>query len=212
MATHRICVIIAAVALSSVIGQVSAQPQPGSGLDAKTKALLSELHELFQEDIAQTRQNCAAGLAPAWVKTRRANAAQNLPFPDAANMCVGSMEGMAQERRLNDLYTALLKAWGGNEGGAEALPRTIGATVLRGETKVPIGAGKAAVVTPALAFDAGFTVAYGEGKPPQGGKPNPQQLKTLAEACLAQQRDVGSCFSAGYLYGAQAVTGQVAFP
>ena len=212
MASQRIRAIIAALALSSMIGQVSAQPQPGGGLDAKSRALLNELHEFFQEHIAQTRQDCAAGLAPAWVKERRANAAPNLPYPDAANMCVGSLEGMAESRRLGDLYASLMKTWLGKEDGADALPRTIGATVLRGETKIPIGAGKAAVVTPALAFDAGFTVAYREGKPPQGGKPNPQQLKTLAEACLAQQRDVGSCFSAGYLYGAQAVTGQVAFP
>lgn len=212
MATHRIRAIIAALALSTMVGQVSAQPQPGSGLDAKSKALLNELHGLLQEDLAQKRSDCAAGLAPEWIAAKRAANGPKVPFPDATNMCVNILMGAAQDRQLVDLYASLLKAWHGKEDGAAALPRSIGAAVQRGETKVPIGAGKAAVVTPALAFDAGFTVAYGEGKPPQGGKPNPQQLKALAEACLAQQRDVGSCFSAGYLYGAQATTGQVAFP
>ena len=212
MASQRIRAIIAAVALSSAIGQVSAQPQPGSGLDAKSRALLNELQEFFQEDIAQKRTDCASGLAPEWIAAKRAANGPKIPFPDATNMCVNILMGTAQDRRLGDLYASLMTTWLGKADGGETLPRTIGAAVLRGETKVSIGAGKAAVVTPALAFDAGFTVAYGERKPPQGGKPNPQQLKTLAEACLAQQRDVGSCFSAGYMYGAQAISGQVAFP
>jgi hypothetical protein len=32
------------------------------------------------------------------------------------------------------------------------------------------------------------------------------QITTLAEACLAQHQDAGTCFSAGYAFGARALT------
>ena len=71
--------------------------------------------------------------------------------------------------------------------------------------------GKAVAVPPALAFDAGFTAAY-VGGAPKKDVANAQQLKAAAEACLAQQQDAGTCFSVGYVYGAQAVNMAAAPP
>ena len=93
--------------------------------------------------------------------------------------------------------------------GLTAAVNSIGAAVLGNATKVAIGNGKAAVITPALAFDAGFTAAYQE-KGDKAPIADAQQLKTLAEGCLGQRGDPGACYSAGYVYGIQAVKGQIA--
>jgi hypothetical protein len=45
-------------------------------------------------------------------------------------------------------------------------------------------------------------VAYVSGAPSKGG--DPQKLKSLAESCLAGEKDAGTCFSVGYVYGSQA--------
>jgi hypothetical protein len=95
---------------------------------------------------------------------------------------------------------------GGSTDGPERLPKAIGAAVTNGTGKVAIGNGKAATVTPALAFDAGFTVAYSD-RAATKGTADPGQLKALAEACLEQHQAAGTCFSVGYVYGVQAVAG-----
>jgi hypothetical protein len=56
-----------------------------------------------------------------------------------------------------------------------------------------------------VAFDAGFTVGYQKGNGGQAAGADPAQLKPLAEACLSQQQDLGTCFSAGYMYGQRSV-------
>jgi len=151
--------------------------------------------------IADIRWVCAMGREPVSVAEDRQEGAYFTP--DAADSCVAALVRTAHDGHLPELYSKLVVKLGGNADGYEQLPRAIGAAVLGGNGRVAIGNGKAAVVTPALAFDAGFAAAYA------GNAANKvadvHQLRTLAESCLGQQQDAGACFSAGYAYGARAL-------
>lgn len=153
--------------------------------------------------IEKQRRICAAGNEPASTAEARARGA--FFHPDAADSCVAALIRLARENMLPGFYGELWTRTGGAGEGAAAFPRMIGAAVLQGRTTVAIGQDRAAVATPALAFDAGFTVAYGERKALPAA--NLAQLRAIAEGCLAQQQDVGTCFSAGYAYGARAAAG-----
>jgi hypothetical protein len=156
--------------------------------------------------IANLRESCARGGEPARVAESRSQGAHFTP--DAADGCVTALARTARDGRLPELYRKFLTEMGGSVGGSERWPRAIGAAVLNGNGKVAIGNSKAAEVTPALAFDAGFTVAYQEGSASKVVTTDTQQLKVIAEACLGQHQDAGTCFSAGYVYGARATRGQ----
>jgi hypothetical protein len=146
------------------------------------------------------RRLCAVGGEPASVAESRKEGAYFTP--DAVDSCVAALVRTAHDHRLPDLYRMLVGELGGS-ADHDKLPHAIGATVLHGSAKVAIGNNKAATVTPALAFDAGFTVAYQEGAANRGTA-DAQQLKTVAEACLDQSQDAGTCFSVGYVYGSRA--------
>ena len=152
--------------------------------------------------IAAQRLTCMLGEEPDRVTAAR-RAGQNF-IPDAADMCVAVLVRTAHDGHLPDLYRTLLTELGGNLDLAEKLPLAIGNAVMDGDGKVALGNGKNTIVASSLAFDAGFTLAYlkGDTRPEDvdSGK-----LKTLAESCLAVSKDAGTCFSAGYYYGAQAV-------
>jgi hypothetical protein len=152
--------------------------------------------------IANLRQSCALGGEPARVAESRAGGAYFTP--DAADGCVTALVRTARDGRLPDFYRKLLMDLGGSAEGYERWPRVIGATVLNGAVKVAIGNNKAAEVKPSIALDAGFTVAYQDGGASKAPSADARQLKAIAEACLAQRQDAGTCFSAGYMYGAQA--------
>lgn len=168
------------------------------------------LNDMLAQDpahsIAAQRRICAAGREPAGVRARRADGSAH--YPDAADSCVTALIRLARDQRLADLYTELWRQAGGaGEGGGATMPRLVGAAVLAGRTQVAVGGGRAAVVTPALAFDAGFTVAYEDRKPVASLDADPRQLKAVAEACLAQGQEVGTCFAAGYAFGTKAAAG-----
>lgn len=171
---------------------------------AERRAMIESM--LTREPVAsieKERRICAAGNAPASTAEARARGAYF--HPDAADSCVAALIRLARENLLPGFYGELWTRTGGGGEGAAAFPRMIGAAALQGRTSVAIGQGRAAIATPALAFDAGFTVAYAERKVLPSA--NPAQLKAIAEGCLAQQQDVGTCFSAGYAYGAKAASG-----
>lgn len=157
--------------------------------------------------IAGQRWLCAMGKKPTQVIEQRAQGAYF--FPDAADSCVTALIRTAQDRQLSTLYGRLLTELGGGQGEEARLADTIGATVMNGTAKVPIGNGKVMLVTPAIAFDAGFTVAYRQGAG-AAGSVNVQQLKVVAEDCLNQRRDAATCFSVGHVYGARAFTARTA--
>lgn len=168
-------------------------------------AMLTDEYDPLQ--IAGMRRICAGGREPAKVEEDRRDGAYFTP--DAADSCVVALARTARDRQLSGLYRVLVSELGGNSGGYEQLPRAIGATVMNGISKVAIGNGKVAVVTPALAFDAGFTVAYLEGGANKATA-NTQQLRAATEACLGQRLDAGTCFSVGYVQGTRAFSARTA--
>lgn len=152
------------------------------------------------EKASQQRWICFNGNEPSSVKEARG---MGFDFtPDASDSCLAALQRAAKDRNLSEPYKKLLVQAGGDIAVSETLPKAIGASVLNEKSKVSIGNGKAIVPTAPIAFDAGFTVAYMSASPNKGG--DPQKLKSLAESCLAGGKDTGTCFSVGYVYGAQA--------
>jgi hypothetical protein len=153
-----------------------------------------------QDTATQQRWVCINGNEPSRVKEARA---MGFDFtPDASDSCLVALQRAAKDRTLSEPYKKLLAQTGGSVELSETLPKAIGAAVLNGKGKVSIGNGKAIIPTAPVAFDAGFTVAYISAAPNKAG--DPQKLKSLAESCLAGGKDPGTCFSVGYVYGAQA--------
>ena len=153
------------------------------------------------EKVWQQRWICFNGNQPSRVKEMRG---EGFAFvPDAADSCVAALQRTATDGKLGDAYKKLLAETGGETDFAGKFPNAIGASVLSGDGKVAIGNRKAITVDPPIAFDAGFTVAYIDGAAKKQGV-DPQKLRTLAEACLSNNKDPGTCFSIGYVYGAQA--------
>ena len=195
-------VVVIAVALAAPRLATGA-PGPADIATHRQEILNDMLTEAYQPAlIANLRRSCALGGEPANVAQRRAGGAYFTP--DAADACVTALVRTARDRRLPDLYRGLSGELGGRVDVSETLPHAIGAGILNGTTKVAIGNRKAAEVTPALAFDAGFTVAYLDGV--ASAEPvNVQQLRAVAEDCLGQRRDAATCFSVGHMYGARMV-------
>ena len=153
-----------------------------------------------QDKASQLRWVCINGKEPSSVKEMRAIGMEFMP--DASESCVAALQRGAKDRTLTEPYKKLLADTGGNVALSDTLPKAIGASVLNAKGNVPVGNGKAIIPTSPMAFDAGFTVAYVSGAPSKSG--DPQKLKSLAESCLAGEKDAGTCFSVGYVYGAQA--------
>jgi hypothetical protein len=156
-------------------------------------------------DMAAQRLTCMLGEQPDRVAKERRVGKNSIP--DAADTCVAALVRAAHDGHLSDLYRTLLTQLGGNVELAEKLPLAIGNAVMDGNSRVTISNGKAIDVPPSLAFDAGFTVAYLKGDA-RADDVDPAKLKLLAESCLAVNKDAGTCFSAGYTYGQQAVRAQ----
>jgi hypothetical protein len=179
-------------------------PPKAGQLDKKSQAILNEMDKLLKEAGADKRKLCASGQAPEWVSSQRARYGASVPFADASDMCVGTLQSTATDGHLGDLYREVLVRLGGDVANSAKWPRVIGAAVLDDKADVPIGNHKSARMTPALAFDAGFTVAFQDGSAAKSQDADLAQLKALAESCLGQHHDAGTCYSAGYVYGTQA--------
>jgi hypothetical protein len=192
------------LALAGAPAALAASPPNTADVAAHRQEILDDMltDEYQPALIANLRRSCALGEEPGSVAESRAGGAYFTP--DAADGCVTALVRTGHDRRLPELYRQLLGELGGSVDGYERLPRAIGAAVLTGSVaKVAIGNSKVATVTPALAFDAGFTVAYLEHAINKAAV-NLQQLRTVAEACLGQHQDAGTCFSVGYVFGARA--------
>jgi hypothetical protein len=155
--------------------------------------------------IATQRWVCAMGQEPASVADFRSSKLD--ATPDASDTCVTALIRTAHDHQLPEFYKKFLTRMGVGDEGYEKLPHRIGAAVLSGNQKVAISGDKVIPVTPALAFDAGFSVAYLESAAKSEGI-NEDQLKKVSESCLAQGEDAKTCFSMGYVYGARAVGAQ----
>ncbi len=166
--------------------------------------MLTEQYDSYL--IGNLRQTCALGGEPAAVAESRAGGAYFTP--DAADSCVTALVRTARDRRLPELYGKLLTGWGVSAESQDTLPRAIGAAVMNGDGKLAIASGRVVAVTAALSLDAGFTVGYQDGAAAKAPDVEAGQLKAIAEGCLNQHQDAGTCFSAGYVYGARAFKGQ----
>lgn len=152
------------------------------------------------EKAAQQRWNCINGNETSRVEQARA---AGMDFtPDASDSCVAALQRAANDKTLLDIYRRFLVETGGSTDMYEKLPKAIGASVLSGDGKVSIGNGKAISVTAPIAFDAGFTVACTDHAAKKAA--DPQKLKALAQSCFSNEKEAGTCFSVGYVYGSQA--------
>jgi len=189
-------------------------PAPAFAMDgASPEEVLRQRQEIIEgmlttdrrESIAKTRWLCMNGQE--WGSVRDARA-EGIDFtPDASDECVAALQRDAKDGQMSYIYQKLVTSLGGNPASSHTLPKAIGNTVLSGDGKVPIGNGLAATVTPQIAFDAGFTVAFNESAAKKNGG-DPQKLKAAVEDCMDAKQDAGTCFSVGYVYGAQAVSAQ----
>jgi hypothetical protein len=179
--------------------------KPLAGITVSLALMASVLaHEGFAataDAIAAQRLTCMLGEEPDRVaKARRAGQSS---VPDAADTCIAALLRTAHDGHLPDLYRTLLTQLGGDIGLAGKLPLAIGESALNGDGNITIGNWKHTIIPPPLAFDAGFTAAYlkGDTRPEEL---ETAKLKAVAESCLAVDKDAGTCFSAGYYYGAYA--------
>ena len=152
--------------------------------------------------VARTRWFCMNGQEAGSVREARA---RGIDFtPDVSDECLAALQRDARDGQMIYIYQRLVTSLGGNSASAYTLPKAIGNTVLSGDGKVSIGNKLAATVTPQIAFDAGFTVAFMDNAARKTMAPD--KLKAAAEDCLDGKNDSGTCFSVGYVYGSQAAT------
>lgn len=206
MARRSLCRL--AVALSAAwgaVGAYAAEPTDEEIIAAHLKAILTTFSA---EEVAKDRAACITGAhADAVAMAREVG----LPgYADASDLCVTVLIRTARDGRLLDAYTTIIAENRGDPSRAETLPDAIGGALLKQKSSdVPIGNGLAVGIKPALAFDAGFVVAYRKGEL-TGKLPDVATLKVLAEQCLGQSApDMGLCFSTGYalaVYALQDVT------
>lgn len=189
----------------------SAQPTgaPSAGLQQERQDVLQGIDAYVPlELVIKARRQCASGQDPR-AKTRTRSLGSDAA-PDSSDHCPALLARVGREGGLLDLYRELIVKLGGAHERHEGLPMSIAATVMTpGSNQVPIGNQRAAIVSAALALDAGFTVAYRKGERHSPAMPGLSVLKPIAERCLAlSEQDLGLCYSTGYVYGARAISGQ----
>jgi hypothetical protein len=195
--------IIRLISLSIIaLSVLPAQQDSPAEIARQRQEILDHMMQLDAQRNAPQRWVCAMGKEPESVKEGRAEG--DAFMPDAADSCLTALRRIAQVGDLLPMYAKLAKEVGGTEEGYKLLPRYIGSAALANRDSVSVGNGMGALVTPSLAFDAGFTVAYTE-RVPDKWTSDTKKLKEITEDCLANRRDAGTCFSVGYLYGAHAV-------
>lgn len=207
------------IAITALAGLAATLPAIAQQQSAPSAQVLAErasaVRGLAREPldvIARVREVCAAGQAPANVARGRGFGAESMP--DAADSCASALNLIGRAGQLGALYKQLQRELGGGASGHEQLPSAIATAVLKTKTnQAHVGNDRAAIITAALAFDAGFTVAYGKGERPAAGMPEINVLKPIAERCLAPaEANLGLCYSTGYVYGARGVSGLPLMP
>jgi hypothetical protein len=175
-------------------GPIYAEGVPG-------QELLEEMQtaDYSPKRISRARWFCAMGREPAVVAESRKDGLMG-KLPEASDYCVAALTRSAHDHVLPELYSRLKTELGVSTEGYEKLPAAIGASVLNNGTTVDIGNDMHTDVSPSLAFDAGFTVAYQTGASHEG-KINETRMKEVAESCLGGGLDAGSCYSVGFIYG-----------
>ena len=186
-----------------LVSPALAQQSPSQDIQRQRQEIVEAiLTSDDQHTVEKERWLCINRLEPSRVTEARASGFNFTP--DAFDSCLAALERNAGDKQLTEIYQKLLLHLGGTADGYQTFPKAVGAAVLSGNGKVIIGNGLSATITPQLAFDAGFTVAY-EGAAAKREGVDMQKLKAVAENCLNVQGDAGTCFSVGYVYGSQAI-------
>lgn len=212
-ATVMRCVLILFVVMLGIAWRVPAASLPAGVTAEDVQGERADmLVGLAREDpalLARVRQRCASGQEPAWIAKQRADYGSN-QMPDAADYCATALRAVAQAGALLGFYHDLKRSLAADEAEADLLPEAIGTVIARpGAAVVPLGAGRGATITAALAFDAGFTNAYRRAEAWQAGLPDAYGLKPVAEQCLGSaDADLRLCYATGYAYGVLAVNGR----
>lgn len=192
---------LVSLSLLALSGLLAQQESPAE-LAKERQAILDRMMKADADTNGVQRWVCAMGGEPDSVVEARAS---GFSFtPDAIDSCLTALRRVAQIGDLLPMYARFVKEAGGTTSDFKLLPRAIGSAALAKRDGVDIGGGVGAKITPALAFDAGFTVAFTE-RVPDKWTLETQKLREITSDCLADKRDAGTCFSAGYLYGAHAV-------
>jgi hypothetical protein len=185
-----------------VVSAFWAQQESPAEIAASRQAVLDHMAKADALNSGIQRWVCAMGGEPDSVVEARAG---GFGFtPDAIDSCLTALKRVAQIGDLLPMYARFAKELGGTEEGFKLLPRSIGSAALNNREGVLVGGGVGGKITPALAFDAGFTVAFTE-RVADKWTLETKKLREITADCLANKRDAGTCFSAGYLYGAHAV-------
>lgn len=180
---------------------------PGAAANERAGLINFLLKEASPEVVRASRNLCASGAAQK--KIDRSRSLGNDGLLDAVDECPVILLRQAREGALLAFYSALLTQLVGKSDGHEHLPMAIATTVMRGENQVPVGSQRAAVVSAALAFDAGFTVAFQGKTALSPAMPELAALRLIANRCLQQQEpNLGLCYATGFTLGARAVSGQ----
>lgn len=204
-----------AFAALGVVGAAVVAAPPSPGVDGSSVEIQKYRQTALQfiltdhpaTEVAVERGTCLAGRQPDAIRDGRAEGWRSPP--DASDLCASVGLRMGRDGTLLQPYRELLSKLTGSSEGYEQLPAAMAAAVMKGGVdRVEIGHGKAALLTPAWALDAGFTVAYQGRAGAPAGAPTIAAVKPIAERCLAlQERDLGLCYSTGYMYGARAANG-----
>src|SRR5262249_26494374 len=118
------------------------------------------------------------------------------------------------EEYLDELTEDFMQADGksliSDEDGAayRQLPANMLHAALNGAATVLFPSGYRFEVTPARAFDAGFTEGYLLGDSPGDGPWDKARLRQTAAACIAGQANAKTCAEIGYLHGYLTLKGQ----
>ncbi len=196
--------VLIAASVSSHVAAGELSPDDLSTRRTYLAGLLTEP----RETAAGLRFGCARGVAPEGA--RDAHKRGKHWIPEATDSCVTLLARLGREGMLLGVYQDLLKREVGSDAGAESLPAQIGAAVLTYKTdRVALARGISAIVTPSLAFDAGFTAGYFKAEALRAGLPTEAEIKPIGERCLDQREtDLAQCYSAGYIYAVRARAGE----
>jgi len=195
--------VLMAAALALGVGAVPALAGPTrEQIEADRREMVEDiLTEAWPHQVERQRKLCFAGVEPERVAEVRAEGTYFTP--DAADSCVATLTRHARDRALLFPYQKLVAIFHGDAAAAANLPRAIGAAAMNGKDSVFVANGKGTKIRPAMAFDAGFVVAYQDRAAVPTGKVAASTLRAVTEACLADKQDIATCYSIGVLYGAQ---------
>lgn len=199
---------LAALALAVLIAsEAVAQTHSPEEIAADRREAVDRLFRPDYADVAvRERRLCFRGEQPKKVAKDRQDGAYFIPDP--ADTCIAALARLGRDRQLAEQYHRLVEAVGGDNAVVNGLPRAISDAAASGRATVVVGGGKGIDVTPSMAFDAGFTVAFQEGAATPTGRIDDARLKAVTESCLGDDQAAATCASVGYLQGARAFARQ----